>query len=393
MKLKTIIGSLAAGAVLGTTLLSGVAGADGTNPGTSGTGWDDIADVIVGGGSDTTYAWHSLAEKIYNQADGCRVVTSSTSADKGNCLEPIEGQDNTNYTGNWDHDAAVSAYPVGSSSGVKELTSSPAVPGGKWDYARSSRGPKSSGETGTVFWGVAKESIAVVTFTGRAVANLTSQEVRDIYQCVKTDWSQVGGGAYGSGPIIPVGMNPDSGTYASFQSFLGFAPNNGACVKGLDGNKTIYPFENDIKQLNNNAWLNSNKANEVFWMSSAAWRAYPFKRQDAGLNTLDGKSAVNAAQVATGSYPITRIVNHVTRATDASPVVGTDEVSGGTTGKSGAVREFTEFLCKDTSRHGINEFTGNTNAVELSKATTATGYFTVPTNQRTNGVCAVQFAP
>jgi ABC-type phosphate transport system substrate-binding protein len=392
MKLKTLIGTAGAAAVLGATVFAGTAGADGANPPTVGTGNDDIADVIVGGGSDTTYAWHSLVEKIWNQADGCRVVTSSTSANKGNCLVGA-GQDITTAEGNFDHNVAVSAYPVGSSSGVKELTSSPAVPGGKWDYARSSRGPKSSGETGTVFWGVAKESIAVVTFTGRAAANLTDQEIKDIYNCTKTDWSQVGGGAYGSGPIVPVGVNPDSGTFASFESFLGFNPNNGACVKGLDGNKIIYPFENDVKQLNNNPWLNANKPNAITWMSSAAWRAYAFKRQDAQLNTINGRSAVNPSQVATGQYPITRIVNHVTRVTDASPVGTTDEVGGGTSGRSGAVREFTEFLCKNSERHVLNEFTGNSNAVELAKATSATGYFTVPLNQRTNGICAVQIAP
>lgn len=391
MKLKKFIGAALATAALSATVFSGVAGADGTNPGTAGTGWDDKVDRIVGGGSDTTYAWHQLAERIFNQAGGCRVTTSSSSAVKGNCL--TTGQDQTDYSGNWDHDVAVSAYPTGSSSGVRELTANPAVPGGLYDYARSSRGPNSSGETGTVFWGVAKESIAVVTFTGRAAADLSDQDVKDIYSCTKTNWSQVGNGAYGSGPIVPIGMNPDSGTYASFRSFLGFEPNNGACVVGLNGQKSIYPFENDIKQLNENAFLNANKANAVFWMSSAAWRAYPFKRQDAQLNTINTRSAINPAQVASGQYPITRFIYHVTRATDAAPVGATDEVTGGTAGKSGAVREFTEFLCKGSGRHGLNEFTGLTNFVELGKAYTATGYFTVPAAQRTNGSCAVLAAP
>lgn len=393
MKIKKFLAVTLAAAALGGTVMTGVAGADGSNPGTSGTGWNDTVDRIVGGGSDTTYAWHQLAERVYNQAGGCRVTTSSSSANKGNCVAPGSGQDQSDYGGNWDHDVAVSAYPTGSSSGVRELTSSPAVAGGLYDYARSSRGPNTSGETGTMFWGVAKEAIAVVTFPTRPSGNLTDQEVKDIYACTKTDWSQIGGGAYGSGPIVPIGMNPDSGTYASFRTFLGFEPNNGACVVGLNGAKVTYPFENDVKQLNENAFLNANKGNAIWWMSSAAWRAYPYKRQDAQLNTINTRSAVNPAQVASGQYPITRFIYHVTRSADAAPVGTTDEVTGGTGGKSGAVREFTEFLCKSTNRHTTNEFTGLSNSVELGKAYTATGFFTVPSNQRTNGVCAVVAAP
>lgn len=392
MKFKKLIAAALAAAALGGTVMTGVAGADGTNPGTSGTGWNDTPDRIVGGGSDTTYAWHQLVEKLYNQAGGCRVITSSSSASKGTC-QTGAAQDQTDYAGNWDHDITVSAYPTGSSAGVRELTASPAVPGGLYDYARSSRGPNASGETGTVFWGVAKDAIAMVTFPTRAAGNLTDQEIKDIYSCTKTDWSQIGGGAYGSGPIVPIGMNPDSGTYATFQSFLGFAPNNGACVVGLNGAKTTYPFENDVKQLNENAFLSANKGNAIWWMSAAAWKAYGYKRSDAQINTVNTRSPIVPAQVASGQYPITRFIYHVTRATDAAPVGATDELSGGTSGKSGAVREFTEFLCKNPARHGTNEFTGLSNSVEIGKAYSATGFLQVPSNQRTNGTCAVIAAP
>lgn len=392
MKCKKFIAGALAAATLGGTIFAGVAGADGQNPQPAGTGWDDRVDRIVGGGSDTTYPWHLLAEKIYNQAGGCRVVTSSTSANKGNCQTSAAAQDQTDITGNWDHDVAVSAYPTGSSAGVKELTTS-AVAGNLYDYARSSRGPATSGETGTTFWGVAKDAVAVVTFGARPVGNLTDQEIKDIYNCTKTDWSQVGGGQMGSGPIIPIGMNPDSGTYATFGTFLGSAANNQSCVVGLNGTKTTYPFENDVKQLNENTWLNEHRGNAIWWMSASAWNAYPFKRQDAKLNTVNGKSPINLSHVVTGQYPITRFIYHVTRTADAAPVGSTDEVTGGTSGKSGAVREFTEFLCKNTTRHGLNEYSGLSNSVELGKAYASTGFLAVPTNQRTNGVCNVIAAP
>jgi ABC-type phosphate transport system substrate-binding protein len=385
-----MIAATLAAAALGGTVMAGVAGADGTNPPTSGTGWDDKVDRIVGGGSDTTYAWHQLAERIYNQAGGCRVITSSSSPVKGNCTTPPLVQDQTDATGNWDHDVTVSAYPTGSSAGVADLLSGS---GRLYDYARSSRGPKTSGETGTEFWGVAKDAVGVVTFAGRPTGNLTDQDIKDIYNCTKTDWSQVGGGLMGSGPIVPIGMNPDSGTYATFQSFIGVAPNNGACVVGLNGTKVTYPFENDAKQISENTWLNANRSNAIWWMSAASWKAYDFKRQDSALNNVNGRSPINPTQVLTGQYPITRFIYHVTKATDAAPVGSTDEVTGGTSGKPGAVREFTEFLCKGSGRHGLNEYSGLSNGTELSKATSDTGFIGIPSNQRTNGICAVVAAP
>lgn len=390
MKFKKVIAATLAAAALGGTVMTGIAGADGTNPPTNGTGWDDNVDQIVGGGSDTTYAWSQFAERIYNQAGGCRVITTSSSTAKGNCIAGGAAQDQTDGTGNWDHDVAVSAYPTGSSAGVADLLSGA---NRKYDYARSSRGPKGSGESGTDFWGVAKDAIAVVTFAGRPTGNLTDQDIKDIYTCTKTDWSQVGGGLMGSGPIVPIGMNSDSGTYATFGSFIGNPANNGLCVVGLNGTKTTFPFENDVKQINENAFLNANRANAIWWMSAATWKAYGFKRQDAAINTINGRSPIKPGEVLTGQYPITRFIYHVTKATDAAPVGSTDEVTGGTSGKSGAVREFTEFLCKSSARHGLNEYTGLSNATELTKALSDTGFFGVPSNQRTNGVCAVLPAP
>ena len=393
MKMKRMIGAALVAVVVGATAFSGVAAADGPNgTQTNGTGWDDVPQTITGGGSDTTYAWHQGAERLYNQAGGCRVDTGSGSANKGKCVTGA-AQDQTDVKGNWDHDVTVSAYPTGSSAGVRELTATPAIPGGLYDYARSSRGPNPSGETGTTFWGVGKDAVAVVTFPGRPAANLTTQDIKDIYSCTKTDWSQIGGGAFGSGPIVPVGMNSSSGTYATFQTFLGFDPNSGSCVVGLNGVKATFPFENDVKQLNENAFLNANKGNAIWWMSAAAWKAYGFKRQNAQINTVDTRSPIVPAHVAGNLYPITRFIYHVTRTADAGPVSGSDNVVGATTGKGGAVREFTEFLCKNTANHGLNEFTGLTNDVELSKVYGSTGFFQVPGTQRTNGLCAVTQAP
>jgi len=140
MKLK----ALAAAAVAASTLVMGAGAAHAASPEPS--GWDDVLDNIKGGGSDTTY---NLVQKIgilYNQGTGCEQNTAfvagnpATAGTYGNCLVPVNNQ--TDTKGNWDHDGTFEEYPTGSSAGVKELLA------GTVDYARSSRGPNATGETG-----------------------------------------------------------------------------------------------------------------------------------------------------------------------------------------------------------------------------------------------------
>lgn len=387
MKLKKTLAAALTFVTLGSTVLAGTAGANGTNPGTAGTGFDDKPDMIVGGGSDTTYPVMQLFERVYNQAGGCRTITSSSNPAKGQCLTGAS-QDQSDYAGNWDHDVAVSSYPTGSSAGVAGMLGQDGNNPALYDYARSSRGPKTSGETGSVFWGFAKDAVAFVTFGNRAAADLTVQEIRDIYSCQKTDWSQIGGGAFGSGPIEPIGMNPDSGTKATMDAFLGVDANGGSCVKKLANG--VFPFENDVKQLDDTA---INKDNAIWWMSIAAWKAYSYKRVDAKVNTVAGRSPQNQLHVATNQYPATRFLFHVTRSADAAASGTTDEVVGAVNGKGGAVREFTEFICKNSARHTLNEYSGDSNSVELGRATAESGFYQIPASERTNGACRVVNAP
>ena len=86
MKFKKVIAATLAAAALGGTVMTGIAGADGTNPPTNGTGWDDNVDQIVGGGSDTTYAWAQFAERIYNQAGG----DAAEKINRRPCVSPVE---------------------------------------------------------------------------------------------------------------------------------------------------------------------------------------------------------------------------------------------------------------------------------------------------------------
>ncbi len=371
MKLKALIGGAVAAAVLATT---GVAAAA-PEP----TGWDDVNDVIVGGGSDTTYNFMQRAERLYNQALGCDTVNSTGSPDIGKCL--TVGQTATVTNGNWDHDSAVSLYPTGSSAGVRGLQN------GQFDYARSSRGPNTSGDTGTNFWAYGKDGIAMITLGNRTPFNFTKAQIQGIYNCSITNWNQLPGYTGAAGVIEPVGMNPSSGTKSTFQSYLGFDPNNGTCVKKLASG--VFPFENDVKPLVADPGINENNA--VWWMSYAEYRAFSFKRGNSQIWSVDNVLP-SSGTVSSNAYPITRFIYHVT----SSAVTGvgpSSNVTGPDGGKPGAVREMTEFMCRTSTEHAVNNFSGSTNYSEMGQAYTDTGFIRLPTAERTNGICRLLPAP
>lgn len=374
MKLKTMV----AGVVAAATLF-GAAGAAMAAP--PGSGWDDTPDRVEGAGSDTTYAFMQKAELLFNQAQGCDTDNTAGSANLGKCLNPASPDPTTTSAkqGNWDHDYFVGRYPTGSTAGVRQLQGI----GGSADYARSSRGPNATGETDLNFWGYGKDGIAIVTMNGRAAGNITKAQIQGIYQCNITTWDQITGNPADAGKTIqPVGMNPASGTKATFQTYLGFDPNAGACVKKLTNGQ--YPFENDAKPVLGDAAIDT--ANAIWWMSYAEWKSYPYKRQSTDFWQVDGKSLTNA-NVSSNTWPITRFIYHVVKKTTVDAAAGTETWTGAVGGSQGGVRELTRFMCSSLASHNPNDFTGLSNYDELTQIYASTGFLRIPSTERTNGIC------
>ncbi len=375
MKLKVLVASVLAA----TTLFSvaGLAGATAPEP----SGWDDVNDQVVGGGSDTTYAFMQKAELIYNQANGCETDNVTGSATLGQCLKPANAS--TAVKGNWDHDYFVGRYPNGSSAGVKALQL------GQIDYARSSRAPKTSGESDLNFWATGKDGLAMVSYGTRTPGNLTKAQIQGIYNCSITSWQTITGNAADAGKTIePIGMQPSSGTKATMDTYLGFDANAGACVKKLATG--FYPIENDAKPVINDPVINEDNA--LWWSSYAEFRAFSYKRQSGQAWTVDGIGPSSAA-ISNNSYPITRFIYHVTTKTSTTGVAGSEDLGGADGGKAGAVREFTEFLCKGSTSHDPNDFSGLTNYQEMTAVYSDTGYIRLPVTERTNGICRLVPGP
>jgi ABC-type phosphate transport system substrate-binding protein len=476
---------LATAAVVG-GLVAGPAGA--TPP--SGYGFDDTSHIIVGGGSDTTYFTMQLLATDWGHSDfgntgGCTINTTAGAA-LNECLSNANPE--TNDLGNYQHDSITQANPVGSSSGIASLNALPSgtTYGGtannnNVDFARSSRGPKTSGSsacsggnelTCDTFWGFGQDGVQVTVFGSRVTDFLNAEgntphplqpvDLYHIFNCDYSMWDQVPGlgispGASNDGPIVPWGMNTASGTEATFQTYLQGAGSNPAfnvdsptgttntgvgpidsythkvgCARELSNGS--FPFENDMKPLVNdpanlstNAQSVDDPVNWITWSSFGVMSSFPFLSQPTrtasgsgqGTQYTTGQASINgvtasARNVGNNTWAIGRTLYHVTRKSDADcpltsgtcdfvgnpgPTSNTTgltdlNVVGGTSGVSGAVREFTRFLCRPSTGGAGQQsdpFTGVNYDTEITGALASSGFTTVPGALVTSGTrCRVQ---
>ena len=133
-------------------------------------------------------------------------MVGSTSMEKfANALSEVFMEKYPNVT--------VQAEFVGSGAGIEAVTS------GSADIGNSSRNltdeEKANGIAENI---VAIDGIAVVVDSANTVADLTKQQLTDIYSGTVTNWSEVGGS---DSPIVVVGREAGSGTRSAFEEILG----------------------------------------------------------------------------------------------------------------------------------------------------------------------------
>jgi hypothetical protein len=253
-------------------------------------------------------------------------------------------------------------------------------------------------------------------------------------------------GAANDGPIVPWGMNSSSGTFATFQSYLqgvsgvpSFSPdapagttNTGTgtidsytqkagCARKLSN--TNFPFENDMKPLvNDPATISSNPlsvndpVNWITWSSFGVMSSFPFLSQPTRTTSGGGSFTTSAGpdngslpspnKIHANSWAIGRTLFHVTKKADADcPLTGSScdfsgnpgstnnvtgtadlNVVGGTTGTSGAVREFTRFLCRPNGTlQQSDPITGINYDSEITTGLASSGFTAVPVALTTAG--------
>lgn len=366
----------------------------------AGYGFDGQAHVIVGGGSDTTYAAMLSISQLYMRSSltSCGPLHQAGGAGAGantNLNECTSNTDNDSKLGNYQGDTVAQANAVGSSGGVRSLngfgetgtahtnyqgTVNPVGAGydascinqttlANVDFARSSSGPTTSGSSrvnatcgGTgddraadTFWGYARDGITWTAFNNRATqirslaasGALAPADIRKMYDCTYTLWSQVPGmsatAGFVDGPIVPWTMNDASGTRGTGLNFLinqggapaGFNPdtqtaNGGPCTQYLGGapestgiaDVAHKPLENDIKALVNNHPLSTvatsrdNPDNWVWWGSFGVFNAFGYTSKVTGLSGA-------VPSVTAGFLPVNGIIPSPSRVfNDGSPSPG-----------------------------------------------------------------------
>ncbi len=158
---------------------------------------------IVGVGSDTTeFVMQRLAVNFNTLQIGGTRRMASFNATGSATIVPRAG-------------APAITRPNGSSAGIAELRNNNAI-----SFARSSRGPNSTGDTGTLFFPYASDRLGYVYAkpTTHVKLTLSAADLQAIYTCQKTNWSQFGRPAGHIHAKIP---QPGSGTRKFFLDSIG----------------------------------------------------------------------------------------------------------------------------------------------------------------------------
>ena len=284
---------------------------------------------------------------------------------------------------------------------------------------------------------------------GLTGGHLSPDELFKIWGCFggsgtggRMEWQDLGASFAGdTSEIVPWSMNTSSGTYNTFRDYvrnnatlaghLNFDPNTtGACVRTLTPSGV--PLENDIKNILNDGTLSSvasshdNPENWMWWGSFGVFSAFPYTsnyaRADGSVHTtwVAKSAAINgitpgyrqhlAADLsdqphvvprhpqgrcrlredATGGDAVRPSVRlqRSRRTVDPASAPGTTDlnVTGGTSGSAGAVREYTRFMCrKDGTQQGTDPFTGLNFDTEITAAINSSGFTTIKSSAQTLG--------
>lgn len=171
---------------------------------------------IVGVGSDTTQSVMNAYAKAYNATKPARRLASFNATGSANIVTKAG--------------CAPIARPNGSSAGIAALR---ADTKGCIDFARSSRPKATDGsENSLAFFAYARDGVTWVTVpSAKTPANLTTNDLRNIYTCAVTNWHSVSR-QLPSNPIHAYLPQVGSGTRSFFESAIGITDSQvGSCVK------------------------------------------------------------------------------------------------------------------------------------------------------------------
>ena len=177
-----------------------------------------VTTLVACGNGDATANTASSAEAS-TVAASSEVASTETTADLSGSISMV-GSTSMEKLANALSEAFMEKYPdvtvtaefVGSGAGVEAVTN------GTADIGNSSRSLKDEEKAaGVVENVVAIDGIAVCVDPANEVANLTKEQLTNIYNGTVTNWKEVGGA---DEPIIVIGREAGSGTRGAFEELV-----------------------------------------------------------------------------------------------------------------------------------------------------------------------------
>jgi ABC-type phosphate transport system substrate-binding protein len=339
------------------------------------------SQLIVSGGSDTTYFMANALGTLYSQAPGCNALASTQPLD-GSC--PNSASENKADSENYFHDYTADRFPLGSSAGVNGICKKGVAGVARVDYARSSRVPLGAAAggsdcSGLRFIGYARDALTWECFPGTAnpchnlttgTNSLTQAQLKDIFvNCAITNWNQIGGTAGGIHVYVP---QANSGTGISWAAYLGVQLTSGQALTQCVANPANpgQPGSNVSPENTNSLILtNGDQANAIFpWSVGVFHHVYganAFTSSDGGsLGKINGVQATDP-NILSGAFPASRYVFNVYCKGDPTKA----NKCGTSTPASPWVTAFmgeAGFICKNEAKHNdhlghaiLNPQTGN----------------------------------
>lgn len=163
--------------------------------------------------SESSVSESSASESSEESSETVSRLGGSVSTDGSTSMEKLMGIYQEVYTEL--SGTTINYNPTGSGSGITAVTE------GRCDIGLASRNLKdeeaAAGLTGHI---VAIDGIAIVVNPESKVADLTVEQIKQLYTGEITDWSEVGGDA---GEVVVIGRESGSGTRDGFESVVGAA--------------------------------------------------------------------------------------------------------------------------------------------------------------------------
>jgi hypothetical protein len=285
-----------------------------------------IPTSILGQGSDTTMFVMNAMDQLYGLSAGCNNIGSSQTPTEvqvhnNQCYSPDPA--GTITSENYAHDQVHEGWFVGSSEGIFELDHQTTPGTAHVDFARSSRGPRSSDLTGLSFVAYAQDAIiweawdrgttasgihAMNNTHGGCAAHpnttcLTPLDLYHIYgDCTYVNWNQVGGQNVA---MTRYAFQPSSGTESTFNAFLATAGGVSTVDADLCPGTQVIPENNNAPIVAAGTQDSAIAPFSVGVWAEQAWFAGGVK---PGL--LDGVG-VSIPTMQNGSYAWTRLLYNV----------------------------------------------------------------------------------